>query len=205
MANMEEFTMEITLPKTRKAKEKFEKIIAAADNEFFLNGYEKTTIATITAAADIAVGTFYLYFKDKLSLYYYILFDYQERITHYIDERIKNCPTRYEKERLGLIAWLEFVNENPHTYNIIFQSLTIERSLFTNYYKKFSERYTKGLKRDGEELLDTDFETLSLALMGISSFLGFKQMFVERKLTDEEISNMADTIMKMLKNGLFVQ
>jgi hypothetical protein len=40
--------------------------------------------------------------------------------------------------------------------------------------------------------------------MGISSFLGFKQMFEERKLTDEEIGDMADTIMKMLKNGLFV-
>ena len=79
MENTTDFTMEITIPKTKKAKEKFEKIIAVADNEFFLNGYEKTTIATIAAAADIAVGTFYLYFKDKMSLYYYILFDYQKK------------------------------------------------------------------------------------------------------------------------------
>lgn len=205
MADTTEFTMGITLPKTKKAQEKFEKIIAAADNEFFLNGYENTTIATITAAADIAVGTFYLYFKDKLSLYHYILFDYQERITHYTHERIKDCKTRYERERLGLIAWLEFVNANPHTYNIIFQSLSIDKSLFSDYYKKFSERYSKGLKHDSNELLYTDYETISLALMGISSFLGFKQMFVERPLTEEEINNMADTIMKILKNGLFLQ
>lgn len=203
MRNTTEFTMEITLPKTRKAKEKFEKIIAAADNEFFLNGYEKTTIATIAATADIAVGTFYLYFKDKMSLYYYILFDYQKRITKYIASKIKNCETRYEKERLGLIAWLEFVNENPHTYNIIFQSLIIDRNLFVDYYKKFSETYTRGLLSDTEQLIDENYETISLALMGISSFLGFKQMFEERKLTDEEINDMADTIMRMLKDGLF--
>ena len=205
MENTTENITEITIPKTRKAKEKFEKIIAAADNEFFLHGYEKTTIATITAAADIAVGTFYLYFKDKLSLYHYILFDYQKRITRYIASRIKDCKTRYEKERLGLIAWLEFVNRNPHTYNIIFQSLIIDRNLFTDYYKKFSETYTRGLMKDGGQLLDDDYETLSLALMGISSFLGFKQMFMERQLSDEEISSMADTIMKVLKSGLFVQ
>jgi len=203
MTHTTEFTMEITLPKTRKAKEKFEKIIAAADNEFFENGYEKTTIATITAAADIAVGTFYLYFKDKLSLYYYILFDYQERIAHYIDDKIKNCTTRYEKERQGLIAWLEFVNANPHTYNIIFQSLSIDKSLFRDYYMRFSERYTKGLKRDKVELLETDYQTISLALMGISSFLGFKQIFLERKLSEEEINTTADTIMNILKSGLF--
>ena len=203
MRNTTDFTMEITLPKTRKAKEKFEKIIAAADNEFFLNGYEKTTIATIAAAADIAVGTFYLYFKDKISLYYYLLFDYQKRITKYLASKIKNFETRYEKERLGLIAWLEFVNENPHTYNIIFQSLIIDRNLFVDYYKKFSETYTRGLLSDTEQLIDENYETISLALMGISSFLGFKQMFEERKLTDEEIIDMADTIMGMLKDGLF--
>ena len=204
MANTSEFTMEITLPKTRKAQEKFDKIIAAADNEFFLNGYEKTTIATIAAAADIAVGTFYLYFKDKMSLYYYILFDYQKRITRYIGSRVRDCKTRYEKERLGLIAWLEFVNNNPHTYNIIFQSLIIDRNLFTGYYKKFSETYTRGLLCDTDELIDENYETISLALMGISSFLGFKQMFLERRLTDEEINEMADTMMNMLKNGMFV-
>ena len=204
MGNTTEFTMEITIPKSKKAQEKFDKIIAVADNEFFLNGYEKTTVATIAAAADIAVGTFYLYFKDKLSLYYYILFDYQKRITRYIASRIKDCDNRYDKERYGLIAWLEFVNENPHTYNIIFQSLIIDRQLFKDYYQRFATTYSRGLMFDKDEIVDEDYETLSLALMGISSFLGFKQMFEDRKLTKEEISNMADTIMNLLKYGLFI-
>lgn len=195
--------MEYTIPKTKKAKEKFARIIAAADDAFFLNGYEKTTVAMIAAAADIAVGTFYLYFKDKLSLYYYILFDYQERITRYINTKIRDCKSRYEKEYLGLIGWLEFVNDNPHTYQIIFQSLFIDRSMFTDYYKKFSQRYSRGLERDREQLIDINYEHLSLTLMGAVTFLGFKQMFVERRLTDEEITEMADSIMKILKGGIF--
>lgn len=196
--------MEVKLPKSKKAKEKFERIIAAADNEFYLNGYEKASIANITAAADIAVGTFYLYFKDKLSLYHYILFDYQTRIKRYINAKIGNCQSRFEKERMGLIAWLEFIGENPHTYNIIWQSLTIDKSLFIDYYKTFVKAYTKGLIKDKDQLIeDIDYESLALSFMGISSFLGLKYMIHDTKLTSEEINIIADQILNSMKTGLF--
>ena len=195
--------MEFHIPKTKKAREKFEGIIKAADNEFYLNGYEKSSIANITAAAGIAVGTFYLYFKDKISLYHYILFDYQKRIKKYINARLSTCTNRYEKERMGLIAWLEFIADNPHTYNIIWQSLIIDKSLFIDYYKKFLSAYALGLIEDKDQLEDSDYETLALSLMGISSFLGLKHMIEDRKLTIEEITKMADTIMTALKQGMF--
>ena len=122
--------MEFTLPKTKKAREKFDRIIQAADNHIYLYGFEKASIANITASADVATGTFYLYFKDKLEIYHYLLDNYQTRIKEYIKMRSIGCKTRYEKERMGLIAWLEFINDNPHTYSIIWQSLAINKDLF---------------------------------------------------------------------------
>ena len=196
--------MEINLPKTKNAKEKFARIIEAADNEFYLHGYENTTIANITSAAGMAVGTFYLYFKDKLTLYHYILSDYQDRLRRYIQAKIGNCNDRYEKERLGIIAWLEFTNDNPRTYTIIWQSLIVNKNLFVDYYSKFSRSYERGLEKDKEQIIDIDFKTLALALMGISSFLGLKSMLEnDRKLEPDEIEKMANDIMKILKNGLF--
>ena len=65
--NKEEF-MDFTLPKTKKAREKFDRIIAAADQHIYQYGFEKASIANITASADVATGTFYLYFKDKREL-----------------------------------------------------------------------------------------------------------------------------------------
>ena len=88
--------MEVKIPVKKKAKEKFDKIIKSADQEFYEYGYEKASIANITRNADVAVGTFYLYFEDKLSLYHYILFDYQSRIKNYQNERIVGCKTRKE-------------------------------------------------------------------------------------------------------------
>ena len=47
-------------------------------------------------------------------------------------------------------------------------------------------------------------DALSLALMGISSFLGLRSMLEDdKKLTPEEIEKMANDIMKILKEGLF--
>ena len=196
--------MELKLPKTKNAKEKFSRIIEAADIEFYEKGYENTTIASITSRAGMAVGTFYLYFKDKLSLYHYILFDYQDRLKRYIQARIGNSVDRYEKEKLGLIAWLEFINDNPRTYNIIWQSLIINKSLFVDYYAKFSRSYQRGLFKDKDQIQDIDHQTLALSLMGISTFLGLKSMLEnDRKLEPNEIEQMAEDVMKVLKNGLF--
>lgn len=195
--------MELILPKSKKAREKFDRIITAADNLFYERGYHKASVADITAAAEVAVGTFYLYFPDKLSLYHYILFDYQNRIKHYINDRMGNAKSRREKERVGLMAWLEFVNNNPHTYGIIWQSIDVDKSLFVDYYKKFSKSYEKGLIKDQDQLIDMDYEDLSLILMGISSFLGLKVMLHERRLSQDEIESMADSMMKIFYNGLF--
>lgn len=196
--------MGYSIPTTKKAKEKFDKLINAADKLFAENGYEKTSIANITSLANVGVGTYYLYFEDKISIYHYVLFDYQSRIKRYIASRIGAIKDRSEKERIGLIAWLEFINENPNTYDIIWQSLAVDRNLFVNYYKKFSESYERGLEKDKDQLIDINYEHLALALMGIASFMGLKIMINDgKKLSTDEIETMANSIIGSLKHGLF--
>ena len=196
--------MGYTVPSTKKAREKFDKLIIAADKLFAENGYEKTSVANITSLANVGVGTFYLYFDDKLSIYHYILFDYQKRIKQYISSKIGKITDRCEKERIGLIAWLEFINENPNTYDIIWQSLTVEKNLFVDYYKSFSNSYKKGLDKDSNQLIDINHEHLSLALMGISSFMGLKIMINGgQKLSNDEILEIANSMANVLNNGLF--
>ena len=141
--------MDFILPKTKKAREKFDRIIQAADYHIYTYGFEKASIANITASADVATGTFYLYFKDKLELYHYLLDDYQRRIKEHIKFRSIGCKTREEKERIGLIAWLEFVNDNPHTYSIIWQSLAINKDLFIAQAEEYQNMVSKNAINKG--------------------------------------------------------
>ena len=60
--------MASTEPTTRRqerAKATAEQLLAAARDVFTERGYRATTVGAITARADTAHGTFYLYFKNK--------------------------------------------------------------------------------------------------------------------------------------------
>jgi AcrR family transcriptional regulator len=55
--------------KTRNVKpDKREAIVEAAREMFTTQGYETTTIAEVARRAEVAVGTVYLYFKNKVDL-----------------------------------------------------------------------------------------------------------------------------------------
>src|SRR5437588_6991515 len=56
----------------RKARTRAE-LLAAARQVFAAKGYHDTTIADITHAANVGVGTFYLHFRDKDEAFHTIL------------------------------------------------------------------------------------------------------------------------------------
>lgn len=181
------------------------KILKAAQDLFYKHGYQNTTIADIAKKANVAVGTFYLYYNDKYSIYETVLTNYQKQIRDFIHEEIKNSTSRKEREKLGLKAWLKFVAKNHHVYRVIWESLFVEPELFRNYYIKFGNAYNEALIRDGVlQDRDIDLKTVAFMLMGISNFLGLHTLF-DQKFSEEEIDKLADDAIKVLELGLFKQ
>jgi AcrR family transcriptional regulator len=68
------------LPPTRKGQATREKLLAAAEKVFGLNGYEKTRVADIVAEAGISHGLFYRHFTDKDAILNAILDRLNERL-----------------------------------------------------------------------------------------------------------------------------
>jgi AcrR family transcriptional regulator len=68
-------------------------IIEAARDIFAKKGYEDTTIAEIAEAADVAVGTVYLYFRNKREIYTSVSLDQMVAIAAVMeDPRIVTLP-----------------------------------------------------------------------------------------------------------------
>lgn len=196
--------MTIRLPKTKVGYKTFNKIINTSKDLFSTQGYSTTSVNEIIDKAGIAIGTFYIYFDDKRAVYNYLLQDYSKKIKGKIAEAIKNVPTRYEQERIGLKTFIEFSLEDKLSYRIIWESLFIEKELFVNYYKDFADSYIRQLSKfikNGEIRNDIDLETLSYILMGIANFVGLQAQFKEA--TSEEVDYMVDQVMEVLKNGMF--
>ena len=193
------------LPKRSDGQKTFDQIIDTAKKLFSKKGYLATSVNEIIEKSGIATGTFYLYFDDKFALYSFILEKYRRLIRKNIREGIKDAHTRYEKERLGLRSFLKFVWNDPLAYRIIWESMFVDKDLVKEYFKVFSEVYVRQLNLavDSTEIRDdVDLETLSYVLMGISDFVGLQVLFRD-SLTEKDLDDLCDEVMKILDIGMF--
>ncbi len=199
---MEEF---VNLPKTKRGQKTLDNIVRAAEELFFEKGYHATSIIDITNEANIALGTFYIYFKDKYSLYKFLLLSYSHDIRKAIALDIKPSHTRFEAEKIGLKAFLVYIRDHKHVYNIIWESLYIDKTLFIEYYEDFAGRYATGLVKAQEkgEVVDVDTTILSYFLMGVSNFIGLKYVMFDED-EDDNLDEVVEKVMDILEAGMFL-
>lgn len=189
--------------KTKVGEKSFNKIVKAGKTLFAKDGYHTTSINDIIAKANVAVGTYYIYFNSKLALYHYLLDEYQEKIREAARLATTGLTTRKEIERAGLKAFIMYAMKEPLAYKLIWESLFVNQDLFIDYYSKFSASYVVNLKRYEDELTEgIDLETISFVLMGISNFVGLQILF-KKKPTEVDVEFVVDQTMKILENGLF--
>lgn len=197
----------VNFPKTQLGKTKMDTICNVALNLFATKNFYATSISDICKAAKMAVGTFYIYFEDKVALYNFLLFNYQLDIfsTLRVALKEKNCTTRKEKEREGIRAFIEYVYKQPTLYTIIWGSICVDFKSFSDYYTSFAQSYRKGLERDKDEL-DESIDTLDMAytLMGITNFIGLKMIF-EKDMTKDKLDKLMDDTLYMMENGMFAK
>lgn len=194
----------IKIPKTRNGKATFNLIIDTTIKLFYEKGYFQTNVTDITSEAGIAAGTFYLYFPNKFVLYKYILMEFQHDIRRVISIAVSNVKGRFEKEKIGIKTFIQYAIDNPHAYNIIWESLYIDKQLFIDYYEGFARRYEKGLKQSIEEgeMYDVDTELVSYIFMGISNFVGLK-VLLDLGEPKGSVDEVVDKVMAIVKSGIF--
>lgn len=192
----------VNQPKTKLGLAKMHKIIEAAEELFTSVGFYQTSISDICKKANTAVGTFYIYFNTKTDIYRYLMEKYKRQIKDHLADAIIDCKTRYEREREGIKCFIKYAVKNPNVYNIIWGSLSIDKSMFTDYYVSFARSYTRALEGDLSEMHTVDTTTVAYALMGTSNFLGLRAMF--ENMSESEIDSMVDnTLMPTLRTGIF--
>ncbi len=136
--------------------EKKTRIINASYDAFLEKPYEKVSILDITTKADIPVGSFYQYFKDKDDLYIYLIIEIEMRIWNKYKDENENA----------LFDWFEYVvGEHLTEKEKAFENtwctvppLVMQKFYFGEYYSflkdkfyknKFYKLYENGKIKDG--------------------------------------------------------
>ncbi|GMT97601.1 hypothetical protein KH5H1_17200 [Corallococcus caeni] len=173
----------------------------AAEAVFGDKGYERASIADLTRKASVALGTFYVYFPDKQSIFVEVVDELGARLRRLIAESTAACTTRLEVEREGLRAFFEFVRQHPNLYRVVRQAEFVDADCYRRYYDRFAKGYVRGLTQamDKGEVRRMDPEALAYCLMGIGDFLGMRWVLWEE---DPGLERVLDTAMALLSHGL---
>ncbi len=165
----------IPLPTTPRGQRTRQKLLDAAEQVFGELGFHNAGIVEITQRADVALGTFYLYFPDKKAIFQDLVRTLNARLRGAIRERIGGLDDRLEQEVAGFETFFEFVRKHRDLYRVILQAETVDEDLFRWHYRTLADGYVRGLKRAqaaGQIRTDLDAEALAYSLMGMAEALG---------------------------------
>ncbi|MCL5277210.1 MAG: TetR/AcrR family transcriptional regulator [Deltaproteobacteria bacterium] len=127
------------LPEQRK-----QSILSSAKEMFAIKGYHETSISDIIKRADIARGTFYLYFKDKRGVFDALFDELLSRINSDVKRVVVGDD---QKPPLGQIAdnmkrVFQFATDDPELARILFRHApgldTITDQKIDSFYNKLT-------------------------------------------------------------------
>lgn len=156
-------------------------LIAAARFCFATRGYSATPVAAITMRAQVALGTFYLYFPGKRDVLEWVVDEIRSDIMERASEAGADAPNWLERERRSLLVFLEWLRTNGDIYRIVREAEFAEPAIGRAYYERIGTAYSQGLgaAMPRGEVRRLDADVVGWALMGVAHFAGLRWVLWE--------------------------
>jgi AcrR family transcriptional regulator len=157
------------LPEERKLS-----ILNAAKEMFAINGYHDTSISDIIKRADIARGTFYLYFKDKREIFDALFDQLLQRINESLERVVISPDQRPPLDQIAenLNRIFKLAMNDPELARILFRHApgidSITDQKIEGFYSKIAS-LIEGALSLGEKMnivKNGDFKLMSIFMMG---------------------------------------
>lgn len=172
------------LPVTARGQRTKQKLVDAAEHVFGNAGYHQAGIAEITQRAGVGLGTFYLYFPDKHSIFAELVRALNHRLRADIQSAIASLDDRVDQELAGFDAFFTFLGHHRNLYQVIRQAESVDPSLHRWHYETLAKGYIRGLReaqRRKQISRDLDPEAVAFALMGIAESFGMRWLHWDKR------------------------
>ena len=170
-------------PLTKRGEATRRRLLEAAEVVFAEQGYHEASIVKITERAGIGLGTFYLYFDSKQSIFEALVIDLNRRVRHSMSEAMEGATSRLDAERAGFAGFFRFTAEHPALYRVVREAEFVSPDVLRLHYTRIVEGYEAGL-RAAQDVGDVDRaldpETTAWALMGMGELIGMRFLLWER-------------------------
>ncbi|QKJ19207.1 TetR/AcrR family transcriptional regulator [Microbacterium hominis] len=170
-------------PLTKRGEATRGRLLEAAEAVFAEQGYHEASIVKITERAGIGLGTFYLYFDSKQTIFEALVIDLNRRVRHSMTEAMAGASSRLEAERAGFAGFFRFTAEHPALYRVVREAEFVSPEVLRLHYTRIVEGYEAGLRAAqsaGDVDAALDPETTAWALMGMGELIGMRFLLWER-------------------------
>lgn len=170
-------------------EERRRQLLDAAVQVFGKKGYHETQIADIIKKANVARGTFYLYFTSKREIFAALMEELFTQVTSQVRSLPREAVDQIPHQLLGNIERItNLLLDNPLLTRLLFaEAMGLDKELDTQlkeFYSQILDYIQRGL-RQGQEMKfvrDGDIQAMSIALLG-----SFKEIFYQNLLGTEKI------------------
>lgn len=199
-------------PLTKRGEATRGRLLEAAEAVFAEQGYHEASIVKITERAGIGLGTFYLYFDSKQTIFEALVIDLNRRVRHAMAEEMGRAGSRLEAERAGFAGFFRFTAEHPALYRVVREAEFVSPETLRLHYTRIVEGYETGLRAAqdvGDVDRELDPEVTAWALMGAGELIGMRFLLWERDAAGRPPAQMEpeifEAMMRFIDNALAVR
>jgi len=179
-------------------------LLQAAEEVFGHYGFNRASIVEITRRANVALGTFYIYFKSKEDILESLVKHICHQMRKEIQMAVSSIEDRREAERLGIFKFFEFARKHRAIYRLIPETEMVNAEVGNWYYQKIDKGYIKGLKKgiQAGQIRKMNPELMAYSLMGITHFIALRWI-IWNPLAKAKVSfKIFNDIMEFILYGL---
>ena len=180
-------------------------LIKAATQVIGKYGYAGASIARIAERANLAQGTFYLYFESQQDLFDKLLLQLGEDMQKYLAKQVVGAKDYFEVEERGLRAFFAYIKKNPSFFRVLKEAEVHAPQAFHAHEAAAHQRYYQSLvraQRVGQisPIASRELDFIVHVLMGMrySIQYGFSEQVGKNGLPDW----IVETYMRFVRGAL---
>ncbi len=192
--------------------DKQQRVIDAAIREFESHTYEEAKLSRIIKDADIARGSFYQYFEDKLDLYRHLFDRIAQDKLAYLGNDLNNPDeiSFIELFRRLYKRGVLFANEHPEyiriTRNLMLnRGTTVFKEILGENYdlgRQYYKQYIEIDKQHGRIREDVDSDILADFILDTTTTIAFNELTHDDSLDLDKMFNRMEQMLNILQKGI---
>ena len=152
-------------PVTREPVDTRTMLLRATAKLVHENGYEATTIADITRAANSSVGAFYGHFPSRQRLLEELLVYVRTEMIDYVREAIRGSKSFLEVEQRGFVAFFDYLWKSPYYIRVETAAALWAPESYAGHFNDLTERFVAAMRRSKAEGQLCDYEDRELPVL----------------------------------------